>query len=269
MTTPTVPAPSPVDHAALGLTSSRIVRAELIKLTSLRSTRHGVAALVVVVVGLGTVAAATTHATSLATQDAVDLALAGAALGVLLTAAIGAVAGARELASGLIRTTVAAVPRRATLVVAKAVALAAVLVPASVAAVLGAFAVASAVLRGRGVAMPALTDPDVARAVLGTAVYLVGIALVGLAVGILVRSTAGAVATVLGAVLIVPTLAGVLLPHRWSHALELLPSAAGNALTSTERQADLLSPLAGGADFAGWIVLALALAALALSRRDA
>lgn len=269
---PASPAAAPAvrfDHASLSLTAPRVLRSELLKLWTLRSTRLGVATLVVVVAGVGLVGAATAPAEGLTAQHTIDLTLIGAAFGVLLAAALGALAGAREFASGMIRTTLAAVPRRGELVVAKAVALVAVLLPAALVAVVVAFLGGAAVLDARGLAAPSFATPDAVRVVLGTAVYMAGIAVIGLAVGLLVRSTAGAVATVLGAVLILPALAGALLPARFSNVLELLPSAAGDAFTATGHPAHLLAPLAGAADFAGWIVVAVALSALALRRRDA
>ena len=58
----------------------------------------------------------------------------------------------------------------------------------------------------------------------GTVVYLAGVGLIGLAVGILLRSVAGAVATVVGVVLLLPPIAGAMLPASWARVLELLPS---------------------------------------------
>jgi ABC-2 type transport system permease protein len=56
------------------------------------------------------------------------------------------------------------------------------------------------------------SDPGGARAVLGTAAYLAGIGLIGLALGTLIRGTAGTIGLLPGAVLILPSLATALLP---------------------------------------------------------
>jgi ABC-2 type transport system permease protein len=67
----------------------------------------------------------------------------------------------------------------------------------------------------------------------------------------------------------VPTLASALPPDSWVGVLKYLPSNAGQAFTSLNPGDTLLDPGAGMAVFAGWVVLAIAGAALALKRRDA
>lgn len=254
------------------VTPARLVRSELLKLTTLRSTWVVLVALPVLVAGIGAVAAATARTGAPGTAGhaaALDLVLGGSAVGLLLAAALGAVAGAREAASGMLGTTFAAVPGRAGVVVAKAAALAVLLAPASLLAAAGAFAAGAATLDARGLAAPALRDPGAVRVVLGTAAYLVAVALVGLGVGLLVRSTAGAVATVLGVVLVIPSIAEAVLPHRWSHVLHWLPADAGDALTASTRVPGTLAPAAAGAALLGWVLVVTALAALRVTRRDA
>lgn len=247
------------------LTARRLVRSELMKLLTLRSTTVVASAALVTLVGGGVLAAAQTTAT---TPDAtLGVVLAGTPFAVLVIAALGAVAGAREFGSGMIRTTLAAAPRRRQLVLAKAAALVAVLLPVALVGTLAAVALGSGLLPAG--AAPSLGDATTLRVVAGTAAYLVGIGVLGLAIGLLVRSTAGAVATVIGAVMILPSVLTTMLPASWSGVLERLPAAAGEALLSPGHVDGVLSPLAGGADFLAWIVVALAGAAWALSRRDA
>jgi hypothetical protein len=271
MTALAVPHPRPldVDHARLALSPTRVLRAELLKLRTLRSTSYSLTALFVVLVGIGVLTSATAHPESVTRANAIGLTLGGSAFAVFLAAAFGAVAGAREHASGMIRTTVAAVPRRTGLVVTKAFALVALVLPVSLAGSVVAFEVGSATLRGRGLPAAQLGDPGALRAVVATAAYLTGLAVISLAVGILVRSTAGAVAAVLGAVLIAPSILGAVLPQRWGHVIEALPSQAGEAITATGHPHELLSPLAGAADLTAWVVLAVVVAAFALRHRDA
>ncbi len=107
------------------------------------------------------------------------------------------------------------------------------------------------------------------RVVLGTAAYVVGIGLIGLALGLLLRSTAGAISALLAGVLVLPTLAGALLPDAWDGLLKYLPSNAASAFTSTLPTDSLLSAGTGALVFTAWIVVALAGAAVALTRRDA
>ncbi|MDM7830672.1 hypothetical protein [Cellulomonas edaphi] len=140
------------------------------------------------------------------------------------------------------------------------------LLPAALVAAVAAAVLGTRLLPGGA---PALTDPTVIRVVLGSVAYLVGIALIGLALGVMLRSTAGAVAAVLGAVMILPAILGTVLADSWSRVIEVLPSSAGDALVTTGHVDGVLAPLLGGADFVAWVAMVLALAAVSLTRRDA
>jgi hypothetical protein len=107
------------------------------------------------------------------------------------------------------------------------------------------------------------------RAVVGVAGYLALIGVFSVAVGVIVRSTAGGVAILFGLLLVVPTL-GLLLPSGWrDHLLPYLPSNAGSSMFSVRASVDALSATTGLLVLLGWVVGALAVAALLLRRRDA
>ncbi len=137
------------------------------------------------------------------------------------------------------------------------------------AGVFAAFVAGMAILERGGVATVSWSDEGTARVVLGTAAYVVGIGLIGLALGLLLRSTAGAISALLAGVLVLPTLAGALLPEAWDGLLEYLPSNAASAFTSNVPTDSLLSSGTGALVFVAWIVAGLAAAAVALTRRDA
>jgi ABC-type transport system involved in multi-copper enzyme maturation permease subunit len=263
--------------AATRLTFAGVVRSEWIKLRSLRSTWMTLAGVLIVLVGFGLIAATVAGGAAgggpggpdAGPDDPVSTVLTGANLAVLVVGVLGAVIGAREFASGLIRVTLAAVPSRLPVLWGKAIALGALLVPVTVGGVLVAFAAGMGILDARGQTTLAWSDPGVVRALLGTAAYLVGIGLVGLALGILIRATAGAIGVLLGGVLILPSLATALLPDSWDTVLKFLPSNAAEAFTSRLPLDNLLGSGAGMAVFALWVVLALAGAAAALKGRDA
>ena len=193
----------------------------------------------------------------------------GANFAVLIVAVLGAIVGAREYSTGMIRTTLAAVPKRLPVLWGKLATFVGVLAPVVLVGVLVSFFAGMAILDAGGAATVSWSDDGVARAVIGTAVYLVGLGVIGVALGVLLRSTAGGIGTVIGAVLFVPTLASALLPDSWDGVLKYLPSNAGQAFTSLNPGDTLLSPGAGMAVFAGWVVLAIVGAAVALKRRDA
>lgn len=263
--------------AATRLTFARVVRSEWIKLRSLRSTWMTLAGVLGVLVGFGLLAATVAGGAASSgpggpnagPDDPVSTVLTGANLAVLVVGVLGAVIGAREFPSGLIRTTLAAVPSRLPVLWGKAIALGVLLVPVTVGGVLVAFVAGMGILDARGQATLAWSDPGVARALLGTAAYLVGIGLVGLALGILMRATAGAIGVLLGGVLILPSLATALLPDSWDTVLKFLPSNAAEAFTSRLPVDNLLGAGTGMAVFALWVVLAVAGAAAALKGRDA
>ena len=256
------------------LSFPRVVRSEWIKLRSLRSTWATLAGVLGVLIGFGVIAAsvvgkgAAYGQAGSAGRDPMDTVLAGANLAVLVVGVLGAVIGAREFASGFIRTTLAAVPKRLPVLWGKLLALSLVLVPAAVAGAVASFTAGMAVLDSRGHLTLAWSDPGVVRTVFGTAAYLVGIGLIGLALGVIVRETAGAIGLLAGGVLILPTLATALLPESWHTALKYLPSNAGSAFTSRVPDPTLLSPAAGAAVFTGWIAIAVFAAAILLRARD-
>ena len=267
-------------HAAAGAprtTLPRVVRSEWIKLRSLRSTWIVLGGLVVSIVAFGLVSAAVA-AGSVSTQgggpafaDAgpVDTGLTGASFGIIIVAVMGVLVGAREYSSGLIRTSIAVVPRRWPVLLGKVLTFLALLVPAVLVSVLVSFFAGTAILTSAGVASTTWSAVGVAGAVLGTIGYLVGIGVIGLCLGILLRSVGAGLGVLIGGILFLPTLASALLPASWDSVLKYLPSNAGLSFTSVAPVDSMLSYGAGLAVFVAWVVLALGSATWALMRRDA
>jgi len=110
----------------------------------------------------------------------------------------------------------------------------------------------------------------VARAVVGTALYLTVVGLMGVGLGFVVRSTAGAIASLFGILLVMPVL-GEALPTDWATNIDpYLPSNAGQQLMVVHPDpAALLGPWSGFAVFCGYAAVALILGAVLLRRRDA
>ena len=188
---------------------------------------------------------------------------------VLLVGVLGALAGASEYGSRMISATIAAVPRRWQVVVSKAVVLTGVVLPTALIAVLATFGVGMGILSAGDGATVALTDDGVLRSVLGMAGYLTAIALIGLGLGILLRSVASSIGVLIGGVMVLPTIAGALLPASLDPVLKFLPSSAGAAFTTVTGAGDeVLSPTAGALVLAAWVALALGASVLAITRRD-
>src|SRR6266536_267160 len=135
---------------------------------------------------------------TLADMDRVTSSLVGVRLGLIGAVALGVLSMTSESKTGMIATTFAASPNRGAVPAAKAVAVAVVVFVTGLGASLAAFFAALALQRGNGYRPPvypepSMTDPAVLRAIIGTAAFLALIALFSLAIGALVRRTAGAV----------------------------------------------------------------------------
>ena len=257
------------------VTPLRVVRSEWIKLRSLRSTRITLLVSFVLMAGLGVVTAAVTAgqwsrlpAASRAGFDAVSTVLTGYQFAQLAVGVLGVVVISNEYSSGMIRATLAAVPRRLPVLGAKAGVFAIVTLAAMTAASLVAFAGGMAVLSSHHLQV-SLAAPGAARAVLGAGLYLAAVGLLGVGLGALLRKTAGAIAAVVGLLLFLPLLSSLLGSWFKAHVSPYLPSNAGAALLHVHQQAGSLSPWAGFAVMCGYAAAAVAAAALALKRRDA
>jgi hypothetical protein len=257
------------------VTLSRVVNSEWIKLRSVRSTILTLLATAGAVIALGLLFAGVS-AGSIGPQtigfptggagDPVGASLSGVNLGQLIIGVLGVILVTGEYATGMIRSTLAAVPRRLPVLGAKAIVFGGVTLVSMLVAAFAAFLGGQAII---GTGGASLADGNVLRAVIGSAVYLTGIGLLGLAAGAMLRGTASAIAALFTVVLVIPGLFP-LLPHGWNNAVgPYLPSNAGTAFMSATHTAGTLGPWTGLAVFAGYLLAALAGAALLLKRRDA
>jgi hypothetical protein len=247
------------------ITPGGVVAAEWTKFSSLRSTwiTTGVSALLLI--AFGAIASASFSGDSL---SAVDLALSGSGLAALAVGVLGVLLGAGEYTTGMIRSTLATVPRRLPVLWSKGLVAGSAAFVVMTAGAFLAFFLGSAVLNS-AVAGVSLGDDGVLRALVGAGLYLGLVAVFGVALGMLVRSSAGAIAILAGLLLIVPGLAG-LLPHAIAEAITpYLPSNAGSAVMTLIPGDDTLAPWAGLAVFAGYVAITLAAAAYRLKKSDA
>jgi ABC-type transport system involved in multi-copper enzyme maturation permease subunit len=269
--------------ASRALTQWRVLRSEWIKIVTLRSTWITIAAIVAVIIGFGLLSALVASGsvtpssasgggppTEAMRRNPVNTVTSGANLAVLIVAVLGSIIGAREFASGMIRTTLWSVPRRLPVLWGKVIVFIGLVLPVVLVSVVAVFFLGTAILEGSGSPSAAWTDDGVARSIIGLGFYIVGLGIVGLALGILLRGTAASIGVVIGAVIFIPALATALLPDSWDEVLKYLPSNAGAAFTTpTTPGAIILEPGIGALVFAAWILVAMAAAAWALVRRDA
>lgn len=255
------------------VTQWRVLCSEWIKFRSLRSTTltllSAVAAMLVIswVVGWATNAHwATMDPRERAHFNPIDRSLVGVNLAQLAIGVLGVLLISGEYATGMIRATLAAVPRRLPVLWAKTALFAVVTFMLMLASSIGAFLVGQHFLGTHGTTLSA---PHAWRAVIGAAGYLTLVGALAVALGFLSRSTAGGIATLVALLLVLPGV-GQVLPASWQHhTLPYLPSNAGSAMYAAMPDPAALSPGRGAITLLVWAVLALTLAAVALRRRDA
>lgn len=253
---------------------SGLLRCELVKLTSLRATRWTLLALAVLIVGGGVAIAAgsptAVPGSEVRSQDvaaAFSLPLSGTVLARALVAAVGVVAATGDLTTGMTRTTLLAAPRRGRLLLAKAGVVAGLSALICAPAVVVAWLIGNAILGRDGLNSP-LNEARVWLALAANVAVLVGLALVGFATGILLRSAAAAICAVLGAILVVPVVLQLLPAGGFTEALRRwwLTETVTNAV-DVATNSDALPAAAGLLTFAAWAVLLSAAAALSFTTR--
>jgi ABC-2 type transport system permease protein len=256
----------------------RALRAEWTKLRTIRSTTWTVLAIFGLTVGLGAVLAAGSESTPAGAggdNDLVRDSLVGSYAAQFAVVAFGVLAITSEYATRTLLATFAAVPRRARVLVAKALLVGGIVLIVALATATTAFVLGQQLLRDGGYSPPgypawSLDDGPAQRAVLGTALFLSTVALLSLGVGAIVRHTAPAITSLL-ALLFVPLVFAPLLPEHPRELVQQLTPGAGFAVQQTVARDDALpiGPWTGlGVTFA-WAAGALLLALILFRRRDA
>ncbi|ORM36796.1 ABC transporter permease [Williamsia sp. 1135] len=255
-----------------------LLRSEWTKLVSLRSAIWSLTSLVVVTVGFTALFTWFTVANWGRVDSAAQLQImadparqilgAGFQFGQLAVCVLGVLMVTSEYASGTIRASLLAVPARVPVLANKCAVFAAVVFVVGEVTAFLAFFVGAAVIRPR--ASVSLADPGVVRAVLGTGLYLALLGVMAIAIGVLVRHTAGAITGIIGFVLVLGPLAQLLPGTIGQHIHAYLPSEAGILIASPQQApTDLLSPWQGFGVACFWTALLIALAGYTLKRRDA
>ncbi|HET9968827.1 MAG TPA: ABC transporter permease [Streptosporangiaceae bacterium] len=238
---------------------------EWLKLRSVRSTAWIGAVFAAAMIGLAILALSQQRAAF----DPVEQGFAGLAIGQLAFGVLGALVITAEFSSGMIRATLAAVPRRPLLLAAKAAVLGAVTLAVGEVLAFGAFAVGEAVLRSPA-PHATLGQPGVLRAVLMAGAYPALIALIALGLGAVIRHTAGAISAVVGILFVLPLILLPLSTSIQNSVGQFLPMLiAQNSLTAVKPVTHSLAPGVGFAVLCGYAVIALAVGGWALARRDA
>ena len=254
----------------------RSARSEWIKFWTLRSTwiTSFIAIALTVLFGAGIAIASGQRPEG--QESAKDLITTGLAFGQIVVSVLGALVITGEYASGQIRSSLAAVPRRGHLLLAKAVVLAIVSFLLGSLSVFLSWAISKPFL---GEHAGSLTDAHYAGYIWGSGLVFAGIALMTLGIGFLLRSTAGAI-TVVVSLLFVITIPLQLAASKWewiNKVIGCLPSTVSSAVSdpfqnATQWGGDGVQFLSHGqaiAVFVAWALVPLIAAWVVFSRRDA
>ena len=275
--TPTAPsrsAAAPSARPAYKVTGPRVLRSEWSKLWSLRSTWITLGLSLVMLIAFGLIFASTYkpggvgHGPGADAKDGIAVALGGLNFAQLAIGVLGVLVMAGEYSTGMIRSTLAAVPTRLPVLWAKVTSYGAV---AFVTAAVGAFVAFFAtqiVLHGTDITL-SITSSGVVRSLFGAGLFLALVGVLGVALGALIRSVAGGIGVLVAVLMLLPLFTGLLPTTVKNDINPFLPSVAGSSMSALHQASHTLSPVAGAAVFAGWVALALGGAAWRLMRSDA
>ncbi len=270
-----VPA-APVRSApVIELSFVRVVRSEWTKVWSLRSTRWSLLAAFLTMAGLGPLIAAISMARwshlSLHDRlhfDAIDRSLGGYHLAQLAIGVLGVLVISGEYSTGMIRSSLLAVPRRLPVLWAKMIVFAAITFSLMlVASVIGFFG-SQAILTQHHVNVT-IGASHALRALIGTVLYMTVTGVLCTAIGTILRSTAGGISMFAGLLFVLPGITEILPSDVGNAVHPWLPSTAGSGVSQAVRDAHMFSPWGGFALFAAYTAAAVAGAAYLLVRRDA
>ena len=257
------------------LSATRVVRSEWLKMRTLRSSWLTLALAVASVPGIGIAIAWSTandwnHMRPRQQRrfDPLGDPLSGFNLAQLAVGVLGILLIAGEYSGGMIRATIAAVPKRLPVLWAKLGVFCTIILVTMVPTAVVTFFVSQHLLSARHLQI-GWSTPTVPRIVIGVGLYLTVVAALAIGLGAIIRNVAGAIGAFVGVLLVLPVIASAL-PQTWGDRInKWLPSNAGQALMSVSSDNTTLSPWRGFLVFAGYAAGSLVVAAVLLRRRDA
>ncbi|HTJ32347.1 MAG TPA: ABC transporter permease [Dactylosporangium sp.] len=238
------------------------LHAEWTKLRTSPGTAWLLLGAVAATVGLSALAAAAVKCGATCEADLPKVGLTGIQLGQAVVAVLAALVIGNEYSTGMVRVSLAAVPRRTRMLAAKALVTVAAAGAAALAGVAGSLLAGWLLLPAHAFAW---------RPAIGSVLYLVLIALLSLGLATAVRSSAVAAGIVLALLYAWPIVARVVTDKTWSrHLQQIGPMSAGTTVQATKNLATLpIGPWAGLGVLALWALGAMLAGWLLLVRRDA
>lgn len=260
--------------SGMKVTQGRVIKSEWTKFRSLRSTLITLVVSVVLTIGLGTLISAVTasHWSQSSPGDRADFnavvtSLDGIRFSQLAVGVLGVLLISGEYATGMIRASLTAVPKRLPVLWAKLSVFTGVVGIISIISTFIAFFLGQAMLSSQHLQVT-ISSPDALRMVAGAGVYVLLVGLIGMALGGLMRNTAAGISSLVALFFVIPPVLS-LLPKSWANNIgPYLPSSAGESFWGHPSGAHL-SALAGLLVLCGWTAAAIAAAAVRLKSQDA
>jgi len=257
------------------------MRSEWTKLRTVRSTVWTLISTILAVVGIGAVATAVTAAhwrssgiIDRVTFDPTARSLAGVFLGQIVIGVLGVLVMSAEYGTGTIRATLSAVPNRPLVLACKAAVFGIVALVASEVLTFAAFFLGQQLLKG-STPYASLGDPGVLRAVAGAGLVLTVLGLFALGLATIIRHTAGALATYVGLLLVLPLILQAF-PTSFQHdVIKFMPLVIGENMAAVLPDVHafgggtLFAPWTGFAILCGYAAVALVVGGILMTRRDA
>jgi ABC-2 type transport system permease protein len=272
--TTTALSPAPARQRVVGF--GRLLGSEWLKICSVRSTAWSLIALAVTAIGLNALVTAVIAAHWGSLSESARLSYQGDPTGFLSPAVavaqipmgvLGALVVTSEYSTGMIRSSLLAVPRRVPMLAAKAAVFGAIALGMGELLAFPSFLLAKAII-GHHLAL-SLGDTQVLRAVSGFGLYLAVLGLFSFAIGALTRNIGAAITIIVGVVLVLPSLMSLAPGSLGKHVSAYLPASAGRHIVEAHQEAgDLLSPWQGFGVFCLWTMVLLISAAVLLRSRD-
>jgi ABC-2 type transport system permease protein len=260
--------------AGMKVTQWRVIRSEWTKFRSLRSSTITLLVAVALTVGLGALISAVTasHWNQVGGDarigfNPVVTSLSGVNISQLAVGVLGVLLISGEYATGMIRASLTAVPKRLPVLWAKLAVFAGVVGSVSILSAFAAFFLGQSLLSSQHLQV-SITSTNALRMVVGAGVYLVLAGMIGMGLGGLLRNTAAGISSLVALFFVIPPMMN-LLPSSWAdHISPYLPSNAGESFWG-HPDGTHLGALAGFAVLCLWAAAAITAAAIRLRRRDA
>ena len=254
---------------------SGLLRSEWTKLRTVRSTMWTLGATVFTGVAASVIAMAVTRAhwttespAARAAFDPVEVSLVGAYLGgSLVLGVLGILVVSGEYATGTIRATLAAEPRRPLVLAAKVLVFAAVSLVIAEGTAFASFLLGQAILTAPA-RHATLASPGALRAVAGTGLFLCLSGLFALGIAAVIRHTAGAIGGYVFVMLVLPIIVAGFPTSIGNDVERFLPESVGSVMINNPVP-HAFGPWTGLALLGGYAVVMLALGTVLLVRRDA